>query len=836
MRAVFMNKIFIIAIVFIFSQTATAQTASERHRKIRTAVEEKNYQIALPELQNFSRSEEKIFFLNNYDYLLARVAEKQNDLATANAAYQSIVHRNSILREYALWHLAQIARAGGNLILERTYLQQLLTVSPDSLLTKAAEARLTESYFESGDYAATIQNLRTGVQNQNPAQIPKQTDREKLLLLAQALQKSGKTPEAKEIFAQLISNLPNPAQPDDFALSAARGLDEIESARPADFGKIAPQIPDFEHYRRALVYQFNRDFADAKLHYQAITERYPNSPNAPEAFLQLARIASLENRYTDAIPLFERVQAQFPEHPNARDALNFEASAYARIGNTGEAVSLYEKFIQKYIENPAFTEEIENPERPFLNIVDVLRDGSRDDEAMRWIERTRARFAGKLPATLALFSRARIYLAQENWNSALRDLNELEIAPDLGGMRAPGSTTKQEIAFLKAFCLEKLNRFPDAINSYLNIPDGRNEYYGWRATERLISLGKNEKSQEAITVRLNFFRQAANQAIAVNDFERARLAAQNALRLTDDENARREMLDAARRAYEKLPAYKMPAARILDLGRQKVLLQSEANEPEKNFHRKIADELLFLGLYDEAAPELDAANQDPKSQNARPETTNNEQRTTNNDRNFTLAFFYKRGDLAHRAVAYAEPLWRAVPPDYLVELAPHEWIELLYPAPFSDSLLEFAPPRRVDPRFVLSIMRQESRFRADVKSFAAARGLMQFISTTSRDIAKQLNRPDFRQDELYHPPTAILFGSQYLLNIFREFPNQSQAVAAAYNGGEANVTRWIVRSRSTEADRYVPEIQFAQSKDYVYKVLANYRTYQTLYDENLRRR
>ena len=831
-----MYKFIFIAILLAFSQIAAAQTASERHRKIRSALEEKNYQIALGELQDFRRSDEKIFFLNNYDYLLARVAEKQNDLAMANVAYQSIVYRNSILREYALWHLAQISRAGGNLILERTYLQQLLTVSPDSLLTKAAEARLIKSYFESGDYAATIQNLKIGVQNQNAPQNPKQTDREKLLLLGQALQKSGKTPEAKEIFAQLISNLPNPAQPDDFALSAARGLDEIESARAADFGKIAPQIPDFEHYRRALVYQFNRDFADAKLHYQAIVERYPNSPNAPEAFLQLGRIANLENRYTDAIPLFERVQAQFPEHPNARDALNFEASAYSRIGNISEAVTLYEKYIQKYIENPAFTEEIENPERAYLNIIDVLRDGSRDAEALRQIERTRARFAGKMPAALALFSRARIYLAQENWNSALRDLNELETAPDLGGMRAPGSTTKQEIAFLKAFCLEQLNRFPDAVNSYLNIPDGRNEYYGWRATERLISLGKNEKSRETIAARLFFFRQTANQAIAANDFERARLAAQNALRLTDDENTRREMLDAARRAYEKLPAFKTPAGRILDVGRQKVLLENRANEAEKNSHAKIADELLFLGLYDEAAPELDAASQNSKPQTAKPATTNSEGRTTNDDRNFTLAVLYKRGDLAHRAVAYAEPLWRAVPPDFLVELAPRESVELLYPAPFADSLLEFAPPRRVDPRFVLSIMRQESRFRADVKSFAAARGLMQFISTTSRDIARQLNRPDFRQDELYHPPTAILFGSEYLSNIFREFPNQPQAVAAAYNGGESNVTRWIVRSRSTEADRYVPEIQFAQSKDYVFKVLANYRLYQTLYDANLRRR
>jgi soluble lytic murein transglycosylase-like protein len=84
-------------------------------------------------------------------------------------------------------------------------------------------------------------------------------------------------------------------------------------------------------------------------------------------------------------------------------------------------------------------------------------------------------------------------------------------------------------------------------------------------------------------------------------------------------------------------------------------------------------------------------------------------------------------------------------------------------------------------------MRQESRYRADVKSYAAARGLMQFISTTADKIADELDRENFRQDELYHPPTAVLFGAQYLSNLFKEFPAQPQAVAASYNGGEDNV-------------------------------------------------
>ena len=111
---------------------------------------------------------------------------------------------------------------------------------------------------------------------------------------------------------------------------------------------------------------------------------------------------------------------------------------------------------------------------------------------------------------------------------------------------------------------------------------------------------------------------------------------------------------------------------------------------------------------------------------------------------------------------------------------------------------------------------------------------MQFISTTSTKVAGEMGRDNFQQDELYYPPTAILFGAQYLGDLFRVFPNQPDAVAASYNGGDDNMKRWLARSRSNLPERYVAEIMYAQSKDYVTRVMANYRMYQFLYDENLR--
>jgi tetratricopeptide (TPR) repeat protein len=143
----------------VFCISVSAQNSSETHLKIRAAVENKEYQTVLSELNNLEISDKKIFELNNYDYLRARSAEKSGDFARAMAGYQAVVNRNSVLTEYALWHLSQLARGSGNLMLERIYLRQLASLSPESLLIEAANARIARSYFESKDFNAAIQML-----------------------------------------------------------------------------------------------------------------------------------------------------------------------------------------------------------------------------------------------------------------------------------------------------------------------------------------------------------------------------------------------------------------------------------------------------------------------------------------------------------------------------------------------------------------------------------------------------------------------------------------------------------------------------------------------------
>jgi tetratricopeptide (TPR) repeat protein len=807
--------------ILISSPGANAQTPQERHERIKSAMNSGDLKAAIAELESSRATNAPLFAANSYDYLLGRLLEKSGQFAGASSSYQAVVSRGSVLRQYALWRLAEIARSMGDLALERERLRQLTLWSGTSLLRDAAILRLGQSFLESKDYTGAIAALKP---LGDSAQ--KSSGREALALTGQAFLQAGRRDDAMTVFRRLVMQMPDASRPDDFALAAVRALDDLDGGDQSQ--KQSGQLSEAEHLLRASVYHFNRDFDAARMHYLALVERYPQSPALANALYQLGRGFYLQSRYDDALKYFQRVLDQYPDSTSARDALSFTAGTYNRMKRTDDAVSAYKRFIERFPDAP-------NPERVFVNIIDALHEAGRYQEALDWAQQTRLRSKGQIGEALALFAQTRIHLAQGAWQSVVADSAELRKLSDLGGTRVPSGTTLAEVTFLRGYALEALGKSDEAISEYLSIPDGRNEYYGKRATQRLQTLGGNSASRSLIESRANSLRLAAETAINAGQHDEGRRLAQSALRLKSGATADGGVLQLVLRAYDSIPSYKFRSFNLLPLGRQEMRGNSSTVKEGLEGHREIAEELFFLGLYDEGVPEFAAAR--AKSP---PGADNLDRAQTpivnQSDLDYTLAVYSLRGGLANRGVRFAEQIWKSVPQDYVLELAPREMVDMLYPLPYREPLLKHGPSRGVDPRFVISIARQESRFQPDAKSVAAARGMMQFISATADDVASQLGISGFTQNSLYNADVAILFGSQYLANLFKQFPNQSQAVAASYNGGPDNMARWLGRSKSNDADRYVAEIGFTQTKDYVFKVMANFWIYQQLYDEKLERK
>ena len=155
---------------------------------------------------------------------------------------------------------------------------------------------------------------------------------------------------------------------------------------------------------------------------------------------------------------------------------------------------------------------------------------------------------------------------------------------------------------------------------------------------------------------------------------------------------------------------------------------------------------------------------------------------------------------------------------------------------FRSEILAAAKPRKVDPRFVLAIMKQESSFRPGAKSPSAARGLLQLVFDTALKYNKKAGYANLKPDDLYVPGTNIAIGCEYIADLKKEFGGLYEAIAASYNGGEDNAARWLNRTKPKDPGVFTSEIGFAETKNYVVKVMTNYRMYRDLYDEDLNRK
>lgn len=159
-----------------------------------------------------------------------------------------------------------------------------------------------------------------------------------------------------------------------------------------------------------------------------------------------------------------------------------------------------------------------------------------------------------------------------------------------------------------------------------------------------------------------------------------------------------------------------------------------------------------------------------------------------------------------------------------------------YPAPYRAELLRYAKSKNIDPRFVLAIMKQESTFRANAKSPSAARGLLQLVYDTAMRYNKKAGYPNLQADDLYDPSVNIAIGTLYIVDLKTQFGGLYEAIAASYNGGEDNAARWLKRSNPKDAGIFASEIGFAETKNYVFKVMNNFRIYRELYTEDLIRK
>lgn len=137
------------------------------------------------------------------------------------------------------------------------------------------------------------------------------------------------------------------------------------------------------------------------------------------------------------------------------------------------------------------------------------------------------------------------------------------------------------------------------------------------------------------------------------------------------------------------------------------------------------------------------------------------------------------------------------------------------------------PKGTIEPALAHAIIRQESRFKSDAVSPAGAVGLMQLMPATAN---KTMKKHKLKKGSLTHEELNVSVGTRHLKDLLSEFNGSMILAAAAYNAGKNAVTNWLVtfgdpRDSSVDTIDWVELIPYAETRNYVQRVLENYYCY-----------
>ncbi|HET7793900.1 MAG TPA: transglycosylase SLT domain-containing protein [Rhizobacter sp.] len=149
-----------------------------------------------------------------------------------------------------------------------------------------------------------------------------------------------------------------------------------------------------------------------------------------------------------------------------------------------------------------------------------------------------------------------------------------------------------------------------------------------------------------------------------------------------------------------------------------------------------------------------------------------------------------------------------------------------YPLPYRREILGNARDTGLDPAYVYGLVRQESRFTADIRSSAGAGGLMQLMPATARWTAKKIG-VSFNPEHVTQPDANLRLGTQYLSRVVEDFEGSQLLAAAGYNAGPNRPRRWR-EGPVMEAAAWAENVPFTETRDYVKKVLGNAVIYSQL--------
>lgn len=173
------------------------------------------------------------------------------------------------------------------------------------------------------------------------------------------------------------------------------------------------------------------------------------------------------------------------------------------------------------------------------------------------------------------------------------------------------------------------------------------------------------------------------------------------------------------------------------------------------------------------------------------------------------------------AAAHLAQQWEWPSQSILTLARLRQWndLELRFPLAHKQAITDQAKDHGIDIAWIYAILRQESAFMSDAKSSAGARGLMQLMPKTAKQVAKELKQSPLKLKDLYQPEVNIKLGAGYLNKVYRQLQESPVLATAAYNAGPHRVRSWLPE-QTQASDIWIETIPFRETREYLKRVLA----------------
>jgi soluble lytic murein transglycosylase len=621
-----------------------------------------------------------------------------------------------------------------------------------------------------------------------------------LFMRASSLEQTGKTPEARAVYQQLMQQYPTSLRAREAALRAADLMMKSGDAAavPLLLKDLAAANDAAALLATAKAHEQGADQNRALAAYRRLYFFAPEADEGAEAATAITKLGSTVSpatveeaitradrlysakRFNDALTAYTEAFTKFPatattenqlrrgiaayssrKTPEAvaaltaiptsagesrAEALFYLAQTYARARQWEQARATAEE-MRRTFPNSSFTP------RAFVAVGQIAKDAKNQADASYFSRAAVNGFSGSIEVAQAQFDLAWEAHEAKNYAESSRMLTE-------------------HLAFYADKNTD--NR-------------GRAGYWAARDSEKAGKLAEARALYEAMQARYdaNWYGYLAKQRLDV----------------------------ISRTAPTKtFPADSVVARAVANL--KTVTVAEESSGAEEETRMVKADQLSNIGLDDWALKELTKAGEKaPDSPKV----------------NLAIAKIHRSNENnvnALNALRRSFPDYSQMKPE---EMTREQW-DVFYPLAYWDIIVQESKARNLDPYQVAGLIRQETIFTTRARSSANAYGLMQVLVPTGRLTARKYGvGREITAESLYEPRLNIQLGTAYLRDQIDKF-GRIEYVAAAYNAGPNRAVLWKA-SLPFEIDEWAEAVPFKETRGYVQGVVRNRLQYLRLYDE-----